>query len=316
MKRSTFLNKNSKWKSLLFFFFLASLLWILTKISLEFVAPVTCELDFINVPESVSIKGTNADEVTFNLFAPGYEFLKYKLRKPTLSIDVSKYTDENQSSITISSSQLVKEINDQFPSSRSANMLDLDQLSLAIDPIIRKKIPVSVLRNVTYKNGFRQIGPVIVSPDSIFVSGPQNMIASIDSISTQNIDISLLEKGISEEVKILLPKNDGINISDQIVQVSWDVKEIAQKEFDIPVKVINKPSSEIIKIIPNTVKIKVDVTLDHFNLISAEEFEIVCDYGERNKDENFMIVHLNKKPEWAEHIEISTQKIDFLVFKE
>lgn len=301
---------------MLFFFFLASLLWILTKISLEFVAPVTCELDFINVPESVSIKGTNADEVTFNLFAPGYEFLKYKLRKPTLSIDVSKYTDENQSSITISSSQLVKEINDQFPSSRSANMLDLDQLSLAIDPIIRKKIPVSVLRNVTYKNGFRQIGPVIVSPDSIFVSGPQNMIASIDSISTQNIDISLLEKGISEEVKILLPKNDGINISDQIVQVSWDVKEIAQKEFDIPVKVINKPSSEIIKIIPNTVKIKVDVTLDHFNLISAEEFEIVCDYGERNKDENFMIVHLNKKPEWAEHIEISTQKIDFLVFKE
>ena len=316
MKRSNFLKKNSKWKSLLFFFFLASLFWLLTKISKEFTAPVSAAIEFINVPETVSLKEANANEITFNFFTNGYDFLGYKLKQPTLKIDVSQFSTENKSSIHITNGQLLKVINEQFPSSRSANTLSLDMLSLTVDPIVRKKIPVVVQKNINYKNGFRQIGAIHASPDSVFVSGPKEIVASIDSITTENIKLELVDSNVSTLVNIAAPEIAGISLSNETVSVSWVVKEIAQKEFEIPVKIINKPSSETIKIIPNTVKIRVDVTLDHFNEITAKDFEIICDYKERNTDKNFMIAHLKSTPEWAEHVELGTQKIDFLIFKE
>lgn len=315
MKRSNSFIKNSKWKSFLFFLFLASLFWLLTKISKEFIAPVSATIVFMNVPETVSIKETNADEITFNLFTNGYEFLGYKLKQPSINVDVSKFENENNT-IRISNDELLKEINEQFPSTRAVNTLNLDVLTLKVDPIVRKKVPVKVNNKVTYKNGFRLIGAIAVSPDSVFVSGPQKNVAEIDSVNTETVLLDLLEDNISEKVNIIVPQMAGISVSNKTITASWVVKEIAQKEFEIPVQVINKPSGVIIKIIPNRVKIKVDVTLDHFNDITANDFEIFCDYDERNTDENFMIAHLRKKTEWVEHIELATQKIDFLIFKE
>ena len=315
MKRTNLFIKNSKWKSFLFFLFLASLFWLLTKISKEFTAPVTAEITFINVPETVSIKEANAEEITFNLFTSGYEFIGYKLKQPILKVDVSKFKNDNNK-IIISSDELLKEVNEQFLSTRSANTLNLDVLTLNVDPIVRKKVPVIVNNSVTYKKGFRLIGGITVSPDSVFISGPQINVAQLDSVYTENIILELLDANISEKIHIIVPELAGMSSSNNAVTVTWVVKEIAQKEFEIPIQVINKPRGETIKIIPNTVKIRVDVTLDHFNEISAKDFEIICDYKARNTDENFMIAQLLKKSEKVEHIELATQKIDFLIFKE
>ncbi len=295
---------------------MASLFWVLTKISKEFAAPITTGIQYINVPETLSIKDANVDELSFNLFTNGYNFLGYKLKPPVLSIDVSKYISDNKSTITITSEQLLKEINLQFPSISSANTLNIDVLTLTVDPIVRKKIPVVIKNNASYKKGFRRIGPIVVKPDSIFVSGPQINVKTIDSIVTEVLVVDLLDSDISKKVKVIRPKVKGVTLSNETVSVFWKVKEVAQKEFEIPIDLINKPTGEIIKMIPNKVKIRVDVTLDNFNEIKASDFKIICDYNERNLDENFMIAHLQKNTEKVEHIELTTQKIDFLTFKE
>lgn len=316
MKTSNILIKNSKWKTFIFFLFLASLFWVLTKISKEFTAPVTSKIQFTNVPETVSIKEVNAEEITFNLYSSGYDFLGYKLKQPDLLIDVSKYISNTENKINITSTQLVEEINEQFSTSRSVNSLNIDALLVTVDPIIRKKVPVVVQKRVSYKNGFRQIGSINITPDSIYVSGPQKVLAHIDSLTTENIKIDLVDGNISKKVTIKIPDIDGISLSNETVVASWVVKEIAQKEFEVPIAVINKPKGEIIKIIPNVIKLRVDITLDHYNDITSKDFKIVCDYNKRNTDENFMIAHIDKIPQWVEHIELGTQKIDFLIFQE
>ena len=316
MITSNFHIKNAKWKTFLFFLFIASLFWVLTKISKEFAAPITAKVQFINVPETASIKDTNAEELTFNLFTNGYEFLGHKLKKPVLNIDFSKYIIENKTSISIPSEQLLKEINVQFPSSSSANTLNIDMLILVVDPIVRKKVPVVVRNMATYKKGFKRIGSIAVKPDSIFVSGPQVNVKLIDSILTDVLVLELLDKNISEKIDVVVPDVPGISLSNKNVVVFWEVKEVAQKEFEIPLKLINKPNGETIKMIPNKVKIRVDVTLGNFNEIKASDFEVFCDYNERNIDENFMIAHLREHTNNVEHIEIATQKIDFLTFKQ
>ncbi len=316
MNRSNFINKKSKWKSLLFFFFLASLFWLLTKISKEFTAPVTATLEFINTPETISIKDVNSNEITFNLFANGYDFLGYKIKEPSLKIDISKFTIQDSSSIKITTGELLKEINAQFPSSRSATNINLDVLTLTVDPIVQKKVPVRVQKSITYKNGFRQIGEIRATPDSVLISGPNVIVAEIDDVITENIALEFVDSNVTTQASIKVPELSDLKVSNKIITVSWLVKEIAEKEFEIPITVINKPSSETIKIIPSKVKIKVDVTLDHFNDISIEDFKIICDYNTRDKNENFMVAYLKSKPEWAEHVALGTQKIDFLTFKE
>lgn len=315
MKTSNILIKNAKWKTFLFFLFLASLFWLLTKISKEFSAPVTSNIVFVNVPEDLSIKQVNTKEVTFNLYSTGYDFFGYKLKKPNLLIDVSKFSKRTKSSIIITSEQLVKEINEQFPSIRATTSINIEQLKIEVDPIIRKKVPIVLKKQISYKKGFKQIGDITLTPDSVFVSGPQKEIMSIENLLTEPLVVDLLDTNIEKEILLLSPDFVGVTLSEKSITASWTVKEIAQKSFDIPVSIINKPDLDIIKIIPNKINIRVDVTLDHYNDITANDFNIICDYSTRNKDENFMVPHLEQLPKWAEHVEFGTQKIDFLIFQ-
>jgi len=307
--------KNSKWKTFLFFLFLASLFWLLTKISKEFSAPVTCKIEYQNIPETLSAREISDEEITFNLFTSGYDFFGYTLKQPSLIVDLSKYSTNINNKIVITGDELIKDINEQFSSSRTVNSLDIDALTIMVDPIVKKKVFVVIKKDVTYKKGFKQVGPSLISPDSIFISGPEKQVALIDSLVTENIKLDFVDQDISEKVNIQTPNFDDINLSNESVLVSWEVKEIAQKKFEIPITLINKPTGKTIKIIPNRIKIRVNVTLDHYNDIDEENFKITCDYNKRNVEENFMVAHLDETPKWVENVELETQKIDFLIFQ-
>ena len=94
-----------------------------------------------------------------------------------------------------------------------------------------------------------------------------------------------------------------------------DVKEFTQKELTLPIEIINLPEGVTIKLIPEISTIRFDVSVDDFRNTVENEFRLVCDYSERNEQENFIIPRLLNQPEDVLNIEILDKKIDFLIFK-
>lgn len=307
--------KNSKLKAFFFFLILAMVFWVLTKFSREYTATVFSKIDYTNVPETALLSEDNIHEISFDLTETGFEFLFYKLKKPTISINVGAYANNNSKEVIVPETELKKIINTQISAKVTVKNLSNTNLNIRLDSLISKKIAVVPNVDLTFKNGFKPVSGIKVLPDSVVVSGASEYVKEIDSVRTASFSEENIEKPIDVELKIEPFSDRKVTITPNTVKLQVMVDEFSQKEMILPIEVLNVPESTTLKLIPNVIKISFSVSLAEFKNIEETDFLLVCDFAERNKEENFMIPKLTRFPEGIVDIEFETKKIDYLTFK-
>ncbi len=301
----------------MFFFFLllAIIFWALTKFSKENTAKIEAKLEYTNLPENYLLNDDNIDSITFDITSNGFDFLIYKMKQPTVIVDVSKYFDDNTKKAIIPSDNLKEEIGEQINFRGSIRNLSKAELNIDLQGVQSKKIPVVVNALITYKQGFKKTDSLVAVPDSINVAGPRRLLDSIQSIVTKELVLQNVDENISSKISLEELPFAELNSKTTTVTVKQTVKEFAQKKLLLPIKLINVPAKTTLKIIPERIEITFTVPIEKFAAITAQDFELVCDYEQRNKEENFITPTLVTAPKDAKNIEMLTKKIDFLIFK-
>ncbi len=308
-------SKNEKVKRFLFFLLLATIFWILTKFSREFTSTMTAKINYENIPETAALSDDNTREITFDLTANGFEILFYKFKKPSLTVPVGKYYSNEKNGFKISRNQLLRMVTSNFNRNLAIKNLSVDELNVHLDPIVLKKVKVIAKTEISYKNGFKPVDSIKIVPDSITISGPSGSLKNINAIETELISRKDVENNISETAKIVSPGKEIVSIKPNNVKVMLDVAEFSQGQYTIPVEVINLPPDIDIKLVPQAIKVTFDVSVNDFAKVLKENFRLVCDYSQRNKDENFMLPYLENKPPQIHNVVFEPKKIDFFIFK-
>jgi hypothetical protein len=306
---------SNKVKLFLMFLILASIFWVLTKFSREFTSAMTAKVDYKYLPNTATLAKGNTDEINFDLTANGFEILFYKFKKPSLEIRVDDYYTEKKDSFSISKSELLRKLSGSFNKYMEVKNLSPDHLNVKLDPIVLKKVLVKAKTDISFKDGFKPIDDYIVKPDSITISGPKGKLENIDTVYTEVVSLKNIEKNISESVKIKSPSEDIVAIDPISVKFQWPVAEFSQGQFTLPVEIVNLPPGMELKLVPERITVSFDVAIDDFGTLSADSFRVICDYSKRNKEENFMLPELSKKPEGTVNIMFQPKKVDFFIFK-
>ncbi|MCB0464690.1 MAG: YbbR-like domain-containing protein [Aequorivita sp.] len=316
MSKGFFKNsKNVKVNRFLFFLLLATIFWVLTKFSREFTTTMTAKVNYENIPETAALAENNTQNITFDLTANGFEILFYKFKKPILTVPVGKYYSKEKGGFKISKSELMRMVSSKFNRNLAIKNLSVDELNVHLDPIVLKKVLVIAKTDISFKNGFKAVDSIKIIPDSVTISGPSGSLKNIESIDTELISIKNVEKNISETTKVVSPGSEIMSIKPNKVNVALAVAEFSQGQYTFPVEVINLPPDVNIKMVPQVVTVTFDVSVNDFANISKEDFRLVCDYSQRNKDENFMLPFLEKKPQDIHNVVFEPKKIDFFIFK-
>ena len=275
--------KKGKPKMFLLFLFVTTFIWFISKFSREFTSNLEAEIHYINTPLGVIVSENNYDIVSFDFTTSGFYFLYYKINKPIITIDLLKYIKAGTSSFIISKSELKRTITSQLKNDIIVNNVSIEKMEVFLDKLKTKKVKVSLLENIKFKNGFNSIGQYKISPDSIV-----NLNKSNDT---------------------------SISYSEDTVKLDVIVKEFTQKSLLVPVVVNNLPSDLSIRLVPENVTIRFDVAMEDYNNIAAINFLLMCDFDKKNDQEDFMIPHLIKQPESIINLEIQENKINYLIFK-
>lgn len=316
MSKGFFKNsKNVKVNRFLLFLLLATIFWVLTKFSREFTSTMTAKVNYENIPETAALSENNTKTITFDLAANGFEILFYKFKKPSITVPVGKYYTKENDGFKISKGELLRMVSSNFNRNLAIKNLSVDELNVHLDPIVLKKVRVIAMTAITFKNGFKPIDSIKVIPDSITISGPSGSLKNLHTIETELISLNDVETNISETAKVVSPGSEIVSIKPNKVKVTLTVAEFSQGQYTFPVEVINLPPDMTIKMVPQAVTITFDVSVNDFANISKEGFRLVCDYSQRNKDENFMLPFLQKKPQNIYNVVFEPKKIDFFIFK-
>ena len=306
---------NSKPKAIIFFLLLATVFWALTKFSRQYTATAAATIRYLNVPEFTQVKDNNPQSVDFNLTTSGFQFLYYRFKRPIVDINLDNFYIEGAREVIIPKFELMGIVSSQLKSDITLRNLRNDQLNIGLDAIISKKVEIKANTNFTYKNGFRSLDSLKIEPDSVVVSGPASYLKEINFVNTNLISRDNIDKTFSQLVALIGSKNTKVSIEPSQVNVFLTVAEFTQKKIVVPIQLINVPQETIVKLIPKNVTVTFNVSVNDFNKITASDFKLVCDFNERDYDEDFIFLSLEEFPEGINNTELSTKKIDYLIFK-
>ncbi|MCH9661288.1 MAG: hypothetical protein K0U54_10305 [Bacteroidetes bacterium] len=303
----------SKLKSFLFFLLLSIIFWTLTKFSKESNNIIPTSIVYTNIPESSSITDSSVNELSFGAFINGFQSLSYKFNNPTLTIDVSKYYETGDTLIFISDLEISKMINSQIDDKLKVESLSVEELVIGLDAMLSKKVPIQLKTDVSYKEGFWSLGNFIVTPDSVTVFGPSEIINTITEITTEELVAKNVSEKIENQLNLKVPEK--IFVSQEQVEVKVNVDEFTQKKVIVPIILQNVPEDTAFKLLPEKLELTFNVSVHQFNDITANDFMVACDITSLTNGVNFMVPKVIKQPENIHQLELATKKIEYLIFK-
>lgn len=289
--------------------------WGLTKFSKDYTTEVTANIKYTDLPKTALLTTDNAKEISFDLTATGFQLLYYKMKQPEVALPIAAHYKSGDSIIVLSAEVIRPYVVKSLDNNSTVSNLSLNSISVFLDGIVQKKVPVIALATLDFKEGYQALDSLMVKPDSVLLSGPSHTLDTIVSIETIPFEIENIERSISQNMSLQLPKQEKVRAATTNVKVMLEVDEFSQQTLSIPIRLINRPPNENIKLIPTRTEISFSVSINDFNQISAADFELVCDYSLRNTKEDFMVAELRKVPKNVRNIEIANKKIDYLVFK-
>jgi hypothetical protein len=123
------------------------------------------------------------------------------------------------------------------------NYVVTDTLYLQIDQrdSHRYKL-VADISEVTFREGYGRISPVVILPDSIELDGPQSRLHALDD----SITLVLNDKNISEnfrtEVEVDFPGSEFVKRNPPVVQIMFEVSEVVNVKMSLKVVVVARNS--------------------------------------------------------------------------
>jgi len=297
---------------------LASFLWFLNALEKHYTDHIKVDIRYINLPKDKDLTGKLPEKLDLTVDAFGYTLLRHKLSlsfSPVL-IDVNDLTNnylENKflSKYTISLNGHKEEIAKQISSEIEIISIRPDSISINVSNVIEKLVKIRPIVNASFAREFILQKPPVVSPESILVRGPQDILDTLKYIYTKPIELKNISNNVERDIDLVLLPELKSEVDEVTVQFS--VEQFTEAKFEIPVQVINQPDSFQIKTFPAKIKVTCRVGLSQYNRLNNSSFRAVVDYLHRSGVISKLPIILDRAPENVLSVDYFPKEVDYII---
>ncbi|MFI2743456.1 CdaR family protein [Zhouia sp. PK063] len=310
--------KKRKVSVFMVFFFFAVILWFLTKLSANYDSTISLNIHYYNVPQDKLLLNNSATTLKAVINAKGFALLGYKLHRKEVNVNLSNASHKG-GKYYFTGTKLNNAISEDFSRNVTVRSVLKDSLVVNLGVNIEKDVPVVADVHLNFTPDFAIYDSLKISPDTIRVHGPQNMIDTLTRFKTEPLTLNNVSENISKTLKIVIPKQlSKLTFDKNQVDVSAKVERFSEKVYIVAVKVLNVPKGLTIRTFPSEVKILCKAAIKDFKNISADDFEVECDYESiKNKPSaTFMIPEITSASKFAKEVTLQQKKVDFLIKKD
>ncbi len=305
---------------LIFFFFLllSILFWFLTALNKEYVTSISYPVRYIRFPEDKVLVNDIPDRLELNVNASGFTLLRYQLKSRLTPIifDVNSFSPNNfrddPSAFYILSSFAKEGISRQLSS--EIKILDIrpDSLIFRFSERVKKVVPVNLRPNLSFAKQFMQVGPCILEPDSVTISGPKVIIDSIYAVETEELVMSGINESFDLEIKIR-PINK-VDLDPVEIWLQVPVEKFTEANLKIPIEVVNLPDSLILRTFPGEVNITCQVGLSAYETLNQHLFRAVVDYADAGTMLGSKLqVNLVRVPDYIQSLNYTPKSVEYIL---
>jgi hypothetical protein len=288
--------------------------WLFLSLKNKYVYTAKTVLVYKNFPQKRAFHALQSDTVDLQVEGTGWQLLFARLRiKPqSITISLEKLNSRN---FILFSEQLYN-VNKQLETSQKIISVRPDTLYFDFSERTVKRVPVKLVSDFTFAKQYGISSDIELVPEYVTLSGPEKELEKIKYWATDTLTLKDLQLTAVSRVSMLGNRMKNVNIFPASVEVKVPVDEFTEKTLELPVGIINNKEYYDIKLFPKKVKVTFLVALSKYQTINENFIDAVVDIDDwKIRKHNQLRITLNRFPDYCKLIEISPDKIDFIIEK-
>lgn len=289
---------------------IALFFWIFLKLSGSYESNIDVKLNY-SIPEGKCLVYNPPTKVNVTLAAKGWDLLFLNVFKSSsIAINVN-----NRSSNIVNAVELQSRISDVIGSDKSVKSVYFEQeyIDLELDDLSRKYIPVDEALTIQTQKGYDLVNDsIILSPDSIWISGPKLVIDNLDYWSIEQKSFTGLDQNIKESIPLLQSEEYNLSFSARNITVEIPVEQIIEKQLYVPVQALN--SADSLMFYPKRVLLTCIVPFDQFDQLTADDFLVVADIDTAATDKPIALIRLSGQSLYARSVRFTPPYVEYKIY--
>lgn len=299
------------------FFVLALVFLMITKLSREYIETMYFKIDYQHIPieKNIKVDSTFMLEVTVKDY--GYNLLPFYLFDRNINVDFEKDVNLKDETFVWESKNAIPKIAENFGAGVNIISVKPDQLIFPFEKSLTKSVPIEVVSDIVYAKGFDRSSEIMIEPDHITLVGTAEALEKVDKVLTTKISLKDVKSDFVKEISLDFSGDlKSLKRSKERVSVSAKVEKFTEGTFDIPISIINLPSSISINYFPKSITVAYYVSLKDYKQIKVTDFRVECDFNDVIKDkQTYLLPKLVKSPGLVKTTRLKQNKVEFIVIK-
>lgn len=299
---------------------IAVFIWLMIKLSGEYYSNVSYPFRFTNIPAGKLMVENVDSTLSLKLKANGLQLfsIKYFKDHPTVNIDLNRVKLHRcrykYGSYVLTSSLKSYIINQLEIADKIISVLP-DSLFFVMENSEKKMSAVKTDLSISFKKQYYQYGDIVLTPDSVLISGLLSMIDTINFIKTKKIELSGLDKNVDIDIEIVKPLiSKNIKYSTDKINVKIPVENYTESSIDLPIIQVGD-SIRKIKTFPAKVTITYMVALKDFDRVDKSMFLAGVDCSKINAVNKILNVKLLRQADFVKVTEIFPENVEYIILK-
>ena len=299
-------------------FLLSAFFWFFLVLRKEYKSTVRYTVHYINLPGDKVLTASLPSVFLVELQSTGFNLMRYKFNAGIhpliidLNVRVPRQMIKNDHVVFYHTTNFVKEqIVRQLKGDKRVLSVQPDTLFFSYQELALRKVPVSLDLLIVYQKQYYVKDKIVIDPDSIMISGPENIISQVAVVETQNISLTNIKS--DQQFTVALKPIENIRFQTERVRVTIPVEQFTETSFTVPVEPEKVPDSIQLKLFPSEVLVRCMVGLSRFKSIRATDFGACIDYAQVQEKKSKLDVILYKTPSNITAIKIHPPRLEYII---
>jgi len=293
-----YLRKN--YRALLGSFFLALILWFAVTSDKEYTHNLRVPLVIAPLEKGLVLKNVPPDFAMLKVQGSGRALFTLNFLKQKIHLDLPGLK-KNQ---TI---QLKNYINRfQLPADLNIRILDIiypRQITLEVDKLAERDIPIKVIDAVNPAPGYMKIGFKLM-PDSVHVRGPRSLVLEQKYILTDTLRKKQVKYPFTQKIALSNPSPNTLILSPDELRVKVIIEPIVERTiYDVPIEIIHLPGDLSAETDPTSISVRVRGNESLISGLTVRDIHVVFNYAKSfvsGKERYLMQISVPPKVDWLE----------------
>jgi YbbR domain-containing protein len=267
---------------------------------------------YVNIPEHKILVKELDNRLKLNVETSGFKLILSRLGFQRFFLDVD-YKDYRNNRYVLTE-DLRRKFSDNLPPDIKLRSISPDTLFLFFDEKGTKKIPVHLVSQLEFEKQYGLKDSIIISPDSVEITGPRMIIDTIRSWPTIPLKIRGLKTSRDANID-LAPASGSLTISPKNVHYKVEVEEYTEQSIEVEVKRLNVPQDVEITTYPKKITVTFQVPLSSYQTVGEDAFEAVADFSQIDiKTQQKIFVELTKMPGFVKNVTITPRSVEYIIY--